>query len=66
MFDDAAWQDVRDRTQAEYEEAYQWYRNQEASEEELNDVDDAIGSISNIAHAAFHLGAIRALIPILQ
>lgn len=65
-FDDAAWKDVCDRTKREYDEAYAWYISEAGSEDDLPSEDAAIGTIANIAHAAFHLGAIRALIPIVQ
>lgn len=64
-FDEAAWKDVTTRTRKEYEEAYHWYEAQSASDSELNK-DDAEYTIANIAHAAYHLGAMRALIPIVQ
>ncbi len=65
-FDAKAWKDVQDRTLAEYEEATQWYRLQAESDSDFATEEKAISAIANIAHAAFHLGAIRALIPIVQ
>jgi uncharacterized damage-inducible protein DinB len=65
-FDEAEWEGVRRRTLAEYEEATSWLRDQSRSDEGIVTEDDAISVLANIAHAAFHLGAIRALIPIVQ
>jgi uncharacterized damage-inducible protein DinB len=65
-FDDSTWDDVRKRTMAEYEEASRWYRKQAQLNDDFASEDQAISALANIAHAAFHLGAIRALIPIVQ
>lgn len=64
-FDEATWKDVATRTRKEYEEAYRWYEAQSVSDSELPK-DEAEYTIANIAHAAYHLGAMRAIIPIVQ
>jgi hypothetical protein len=46
----------------EFNEAMNWYK----SSSDFIDSEDATFSIANIAHAAYHLGAIRALIPLVM
>jgi uncharacterized damage-inducible protein DinB len=65
QFDEEAWKDVAARTRAEYEEASRWYQSQTTSDTDL-EKDNAEYMIANIAHAAYHLGAMRALIPLIQ
>ncbi len=58
-FDEDSWNKVMAMMAMEYEEAHAWYRDFDG---EISD-NRAIYMIANIAHAAFHLGAMRALIP---
>jgi len=66
QFDQAAWQHVQSRVRSEYEKAFQWYKTQAESDAGLVSDEIAESVIANIAHAAFHLGAIRVLIPMVQ
>lgn len=63
VFSESDWQDVRDRTKSEYDEAFAWYQSFAVATDELED-DDATYLVSNLVHAAYHLGAIRALLPV--
>jgi len=65
-FNEAEWQDVAERTHREFDEVYGWHKAQVAEGREFATEDEAIHVISNIAHAAYHLGAMRALIPQVQ
>ena len=59
-FDAESWSEVASKTKQEFDEAMKWYR----SSTDFIDADDAEYAIANIAHAAYHLGAIRALMPL--
>lgn len=59
-FDAESWKDVEMRTRKEFEEALAWYQ----SDTDFPDAEDANYAVGNVAHAAYHLGAIRALIPV--
>ena len=59
-FDDSSWKEVSDRTKKEFDEAMIWYRTGST----FIDPEDAPYAVANIAHAAYHLGAMRALIPL--
>ena len=61
-FDEDGWRDVEIRTKSEFAEAIEWYR----SDTDFRNDDHAVYAVANVAHAAFHLGAIRALIPQVQ
>lgn len=62
-FDENSWNDVVARTTQEYVEANRWYTEMGNFDVNLETFDDEIYVIANIAHAAYHLGAIRALLP---
>lgn len=64
-FDETEWKDVAARTRKEYDEAYAWYKAQAESDEDFATNEKAVYVVANIAHAAYHLGAIRALLPII-
>ncbi|AIE87453.1 hypothetical protein [Fimbriimonas ginsengisoli] len=59
-FDEESWQRLREELREEYDFAVDWYR----SEPTYVDDEQAIYAIANLAHAAYHLGAIRALLPV--
>lgn len=63
-FDATTWADVINRTHHEFDEAFDWYQAQADQADDIDDKDMAAYTIANIAHAAFHLGAIRAMLPI--
>lgn len=59
-FDETTWKEL----QAELAEEYAFTRNLFADPRALQDPRHLIPSIANVAHASFHLGAIRALMPL--
>lgn len=58
-FDDASWAALIADMEAQFAFARAWYVSETPSKE-------SIYSLSNVAHAAYHLGAIRALLPIVK
>ena len=60
-FDEKTWCEVATKTKKEFDEAMGWYRNGA----DFAGPDGAVYSVANVAHAAFHLGAIRALLPLI-
>ena len=61
-FDAKSWKALAEKTKQEFDDAIIWYK----TSTDFIGSDDATYSIANIAHAAFHLGAIRALIPLVM
>ena len=61
-FDAKTWKAVAEKTKHEFNEAMIWYK----SSTDFIESGDATYAIANLAHAAFHLGAIRALIPLVM
>ena len=59
-FSDEEWEDVAADLEAEYRSAKRFFDRQE----EVSDKWLFADMVANIAHAAFHVGAIRALMPI--
>ena len=59
-FDDKSWTEVATRTKKEFDEAMTWYRSGTAFRSE----EGAVYAVANVAHAAYHLGALRALLPL--
>jgi hypothetical protein len=59
-FDSEQWRTLATDVDDQYREAKAWYD----SDMEPADQEEEIYAIANLAHAAYHLGAIRALIPI--
>jgi len=56
-FDDAAWAALAADVELEFRFAYDWYQ----SDADFRSKDQAFYAVANLAHAAYHLGAIRAL-----
>ena len=52
------WKALADDVRREYDSALEWYRNGP----ELEDQEQATYALANLCHAAYHLGAMRALI----
>lgn len=60
-FNAKSWQALKERTRKEFEFAMRWY---EGEKQPADDGEQATHAAANLAHAAYHLGAIRALMPI--
>jgi hypothetical protein len=60
-FDEASWAEEARTMQSEFEFAKAWYE----SGQDFRDQERATYAAANLAHAAYHLGAIRALMPII-
>lgn len=61
-FDDSTWRETGARMKRAYGFARAWYE----SEAPANDEEQATYAAANLAHAAYHLGAIRALMPLVN